>query len=231
MNRRELFRRLLQGSAATALLSLAGCQFFKPPQMEIVDTDYLTGFDTDSFFLSPLFFERPPRRIVTLWAVGGATSDQLQAQFAEQLTNQFRQSRIAEMVLDKRMSGCHCDLNAILHGTFNEYDMLEVTTDYQADSLMLTRVNAFDAVWPMSMSATAVLIDRNDAIVTVAADGHWNLRVPELGRAYQSYNKHFSSDLNQRLVEANLRSPLQFQSFVAWQIASVVAEHKQQYCG
>ncbi len=148
----------------------------------------------------------------------------MQAQFADQLAAQFRAGRLFETIVDPALGNCQCDLDTVLHGRFNEYRLLDLTDRYQADALLVTRLNRLQAVAPMEVAATCALIDRAEAVVLAAADGHWNTADPVTNRSWCSWLTHHCIGVSPETVAVYQASPRHFLSFVAWQIARRMAE-------
>jgi len=147
---------------------------------------------------------------------------ELQAQFVEQLASSMREAQLFEVVTDHRLHGCNCDLDAILHGYFNERHLLKLTEQYNCDALMLTRVNQFDYNWPMKTAVTCVMIDRAEAIVLMAVDGFWDVGSPALARSFSSFVLDQNQMVPKEFLAVNQQSPRQFQRFIAWQIARLL---------
>jgi hypothetical protein len=185
----------------------------------------LEGYDNFSFFLAPQFAQRRPRRIFVIFENGGTVAVNFQRRFAEQIANQFREQRIAEMVMDPQNTGCTCDLETIIQGRFNEYSLLEWTDRYHCDALLVTRVNSLRTYWPLDMSATMAVIDRGEAIVLAAADGHWTAGRADVRRSYESYLRNYRGEVPPESWDVQLRSPSNFESFVAWQMAYAITRN------
>lgn len=205
-----------------AVPQLGGCAWHCPPPTECRDITYLTAPEGFSYFVDPLFQQRPPRRVLLAATSCQRQPFELQAQFVEQLASSIREAQLFEVVTDHRLHGCHCDLDAILHGYFNERHLLDVTGKYNCDALLLTRVNQFDYNWPMKTSVTCALIDRAEAVVVLAVDGMWDVGSPELARSYSSYVLDQNQMVPSEFLAVTRQSPRQLQRFVAWQIARLM---------
>lgn len=205
-----------------ALPGIGGCAWYCPPSKECRDITYLTSPEGFSYFFDPLFQERPPRRVLLAATSCQRQPYELQSQFVEQLASSLREAQLFEVVTDHRLHGCNCDLDAILHGYFNERHLLKLTEQYNCDALMLTRVNQFDFNWPMKTAITCVLIDRAEAIVLMAVDGFWDVGSPDLARSFSSFVLDQNQMVPKEFLAVNQQSPRQLQRFIAWQIARLM---------
>ena len=219
--RREFFKSALMmmmlGSSG-----LTGCGWFRRKDATNRDLSYLSAPDGFSYFVSPHYCNARPRRVLLLAPNCVVQPLELQRQFIEVLANQLRQAQLFEVLVDHKQDGCNCDLDAILHGQFNERHLLDLTAKYNADAIMLARVNRFDTNSPMQMSVTCVLIDRAESIVLFAADGTWDTSEPELAAAYRSFSKDQSQKFSQAFDNITLQSPRQLQRYISWQIARLL---------
>jgi hypothetical protein len=205
-----------------ALPGFGGCAWYCPPSTECRDITYLKSPEGFSYFFDPLFQERPPRRVLLAATSCQRQPYELQAQFVEQLASSMREAQLFEVVTDHRLHGCNCDLDAILHGYFNERHLLKLTEQYNCDALMLTRVNQFDYNWPMKTAVTCVMIDRAEAIVLMAVDGFWDVGSPDLARSFSSFVLDQNQMVPKEFLAVTQQSPRQFQRFIAWQIARLL---------
>jgi len=205
-----------------ALPGFGGCAWYCPPSTECRDITYLKSPEGFSYFFDPLFQERPPCRVLLAATSCQRQPYELQAQFVEQLASSMREAQLFEVVTDHRLHGCNCDLDAILHGYFNERHLLKLTEQYNCDALMLTRVNQFDYNWPMKTAVTCVMIDRAEAIVLMAVDGFWDVGSPDLARSFSSFVLDQNQMVPKEFLAVNQQSPRQFQRFIAWQIARLL---------
>ena len=201
---------------------LTGCGWIRRKDATIRDLTYLSAPDGFSYFVSPHYCIARPRRVLLLAPNCVVQPLELQRQFIDVLANQLRQAQLFEVLVDPKQDGCNCDLDAILHGQFNERHLLDLTAKYNADGLMLARVNHFNTNHPMQMSVTCVLIDRAEAIVLFAVDGSWDTSEPELAAAYRSFSKDQSKKVSQAFDNITLQSPRQLQRYVSWQIARLL---------
>lgn len=217
-------REWLAWSAGLSLVwpQLSGCAWHGPSQTECRDISYLTSPEGFSYFFHPLYLQRLPRRVLLTATSCQRQPFELQSQFVEQLASSLREGQLFEVVTDHRLHGCNCDLDAILHGYFNERHLLTLTGQYNCDALMLTRVNQFDANWPMKTSVTVVMIDRAEAIVLLAVDGIWDVGSPDLARSYTSFVLDQNQLVPREFLAVTQQSPRQLQRFVAWQIARLL---------
>lgn len=199
-----------------------GCAWNCPPPTECRDVTYLKSPEGFSYFFDPLFLQRRPRRVLLAATSCQRQPFELQSQFVEQLASSLREAQLFEVVTDHRLHGCNCDLDAILHGYFNERHLLALTEQYNCEALMLTRVNQFDFNWPMKTAVTVVLIDRAEAVVHMAVDGIWDVGSPDLARAYTSFVLDQNQLVPREFLPVNQQSPRQLQRFVAWQISRLL---------
>jgi hypothetical protein len=220
LTRREWFA--WSAGLAWAWPQLSGCAWYCPPPGECRDLSYLTAPEGFSYYFDPLYLERPPRRVLLAAASCQRQPFELQSQFVEQLASSLREAQVFEVVTDHRLHGCNCDLDAVLHGYFNERHLLGLTEQYNCDALMLARVNQFDFNWPMKTAVTVVLIDRAEAIVLLAVDGIWDVGSPDLARSYTSFVQDQNQLVPREFLQVNQQSPRQLQRFVAWQIARLL---------
>lgn len=217
-------REWLAWSAGLSLVwpQLSGCAWYCPPQTECRDISYLTSPEGFSYFFHPLYLQRLPRRVLLTATSCQRQPFELQSQFVEQLASSLREGQLFEVVTDHRLHGCNCDLDAILHGYFNERHLLTLTGQYNCDALMLTRVNQFESNWPMKTAVTVVMIDRAEAIVLLAVDGIWDVGSPDLARSYTSFVLDQNQLVPKEFLAVTQQSPRQLQRFVAWQIARLL---------
>ena len=205
-----------------ALPGIGGCAWYCPPSTECRDMTYLTSPEGFSYFFDPLFQQRPPRRVLLSATSCQRQPYELQTQFVEQLASSLREAQLFEVVTDHRLHGCNCDLDAILHGYFNERHLLKLTEKYNCDALMLTRVNQFDYNWPMKTAITCVMIDRSEAIVLMAVDGFWDVGSPDVARSFASFVLDQNQMVPKEFLSVTQQSPRQLQRFIAWQIARLL---------
>jgi|GEM_PF-3410748 hypothetical protein len=201
---------------------LQGCAWNCPPPTECRDVSYLTSPEGFSYFIDPLYLQRRPRRVLLAATSCQRQPFELQSQFVEQLASSLREAQLFEVITDHRLHGCNCDLDAVLHGYFNERHLLSLTEQYNCEALMLTRVNQFDFNWPMKTAVTVVLIDRAEAVVLVAVDGLWDIGSPDLARSYTSFVLDQNQLVPKEFLQVNQQSPRQLQRFVAWQISRLL---------
>lgn len=220
MDRRQV---LGLGIAAAATTLTGGCWIGRPFTVAEPPA-FLDDRDSFSFFAAPAYASRPPRRVLILPAQTTVQPLAIQAQFAEQLAAQFRAGRLFETIYDPALGNCQCNLDTVLHGRFSEYRLLELTDRYQADALLVTRLNRINAVAPMEAAATCALIDRAEAVVLAAADGHWNTADPVTHRSWCSWLTHHCIGVAPETIAVYQASPRHFLSFIAWQIARRMAE-------
>lgn len=242
----RVFRHRAMGVVCTGLLGLlvAGCHSpfagfrdpctggfvwpaipvdwpWKKPQ-PLPDTDYLQACSQLSYFVSDRFWQRPPQRVVIICPEGANIPSQLRKATVENVAAQLRQERLFEVIVDNEDHRCRCDWEAIRNGRFDEYRLLELTDKFQCDAVMIIGIHQFDANWPMNAAVTCALIDREEAVVLMAADGQWDLRDTQRQRIYESYLKKFAA-IEPQWLAIQQQSPQQFQRYMGWQFAQIMA--------
>lgn len=211
--------RVRMGLAVLLLLASAGgCQWLQRGK-PVALPSFVKAPDSFSFFAAPDYAARPPRRVLVLPADAQLQPVAVQRQFAEQLAVQLRAAQLFEVVTAPVPANCRCDMDSILRGQFDEYRLLELTRQYNADALMFTRVNGIRAYSPIELSVTVALVDRNEAIVLASADGNWSQQDPQTAESWRSWLQYHSGGIAPETLGAYQDSPAQFQSFVGWQIA------------
>lgn len=215
------------GRVPLGVIGLAsGCAWNCPPPVDCRDLSYLSAPNGFSYFFSPLWTERIPQRVLLATTHCLVQPLELQQQFVDQLSQALREAQLFEVVSDHQMHGCRCDLDAILHGQFEERHLLELTGRYNCDALLLARVNQFDFNWPMKTAVTLVMLDRAEAVALMGLDGAWDLGSPDLARFYTAFVADQNQLVPHQFQGVHRQSPRQFQRFVAWQIARLMLTHR-----
>jgi hypothetical protein len=180
-----------------------------------------------SYFVSPILKLQPPRRLVLVCSQPLAGSYGEQQKFANALASEIRLAGVCEVIVPEGDLKCHCDIDTIMSGRFDEYEISSIAARYSADSVMFVRVNQLRAFQPMAASVTTVMVDANESVATMATDGVWQLNDPEIGRSYLSFVKSRTGNINPDVLDLQLQSPSYLVSYVAWQITSVMQQEFQ----
>lgn len=218
--RREFLRWAATAGMATAL---PGCWLVRPAEPPPVPA-HLVNPGRFSFFSSPAYSAAPPRRVLLLPVQATVRPVTVQQDFASQFAAQLRAGQLFEVLLDPALGSCSCDIDTILRGRFSEYRLLEITDRYHADALLVTRVNQMQGVAPIEAAVTCALIDRNEAVVLAAADGHWSTADQATSAAWHSWLDSQCLGAPPGTIAVWRQSPRHFQSFIAWQITRRLAE-------
>ena len=118
-------------------------------------------------------------------------------------------------------SGCRTDV--VKSGRYDEQLLVRLHSQHQADGVIFSRLNRFNAYPPMSADVIAHLVDTRDAAVVASIDGSWNLGDAGDTRRYQAFID--SGQLLGRGLEAEGRavaelSPAMLAKFIASEIAA-----------
>lgn len=214
--------------AASALLS--GCQrtacfpFLKRPEQVVYspihrdDCQLLGGQKLREYW---------PRRVALIESgQNKGHYDQNQIMIAE-LATQFRDRQFFDVVspCDQRLFG-HPD--NLVHGKFEEREVVGIARQYNADTLALVRVNELRSHQPLRTSVTVAFINAAQTIVTGSVTGVWDLAKLETAAAFEEFvfgaSHGVSNSINsQEAVQIQLQSPRNLMRFVAADIAQALA--------
>lgn len=202
--------------ACVASLAITGCRVGTPlvsteaaPEVSTVDlgSDYLKS--------------HPPGRVVLLHSGSLLPSEDFKRQLAQSLGMHVRNFQTFELVIPQRL-GCQTSLDEILRGTYRENELISIARSYNADAVLLYRVNHFQFYEPMQTSVSAALVDMNESVVTFAVDQSWNAAAQPTCHQFESFVLSHAPTESESHHQLQLQSPASFASFVGYQIASLL---------
>lgn len=122
----------------------------------------------------------------------------------QELRVQFQEQDLQEVVVPENDAvGLHFD--QIVQGKVNELEIVRVSQAYNADTIGLVRVNSFETLPAMRMSAAVAFIDCNETVVFCSVDETWDLSDPETRSQWDQF-------LSRRRLGDSLEPTVQNQS-------------------
>ncbi len=207
------------------VLNVTGCHFLNPcePIPDIVVPRLVNSFRWGA---SPNFQQFPPRKIVVLNSQPGRSSSELPHQFAENLSAEFKAKGLFDVVVPHTME-CNTTIDEIAQGRFDERELVEIATFYNADAILIFRINEFKYYPPMQANITVGILDAREAVLGFAADGFWDLSEPETYQNFSDYLNYRRGGQDASHLRVQQQSPSSFSSYVAMQIAEAVAQSRR----
>lgn len=199
-----------------AAIMLGGC-LHKKPVLEQIANNYTV------FHEMPVE-RRPVRRVVILPVENRSNArDSTLLEFQRQLAAKIRDQGAFEVVEipDHALPACQPDW--IKHGTFPERLLVDLYHNYNADGVIFVSINRFQPYTPMSIAATAHLVDTDESVVLSTIDGNWSMDHPSI---QQKVKQHRQQTGDQTSLNLLMNSPRFMMSFVAQEIATELAERQ-----
>lgn len=210
---------LLLGS----LLALAfGCHHMDLPwrkECESLNHEFVKY----SVFVSPILAEHPPHRVLIIPSGINHRDHEARDLLIQNLASEIRLEGLFEVVTNAGGS-CDTPVDAILRGQFDEAEFSRLARQFNVDSIMLVQLNQLDTQWPTSLQASIVMIDVYDSIVSFAVDGNWSTADPAVAKSYALFLKRRRPELEEYLLQPQLRAPSNLNSYAAWQVASALRQ-------
>lgn len=140
----------------------------------------------------------------------------------EALTSQIRNSGRFEIVDASQITDFVCPVEAVVSGTIPEQILIDAYYQYDADAVIVVRVNEYLAYQPMSIGLTLHLIDTREGISRFSVDEYWSMKDPGTAHAFHLYVEGIVGDPVKQ--NALLGSPTVFANFVASRLFDVHPE-------
>lgn len=155
-----------------------------------------------------------PRRIVIVMTENRQDRLQEQDRFAQSLAVQLRANHQFEVVIGRE----RVCLNKLpmRRGKFDEHDVLAVSREYNADTVLYCDLHHVAAYAPMRLQASMLLVNAGEAISLVSRTSTFDLsNVATL----QQYANFAYQQCAESVANAHLYSPTQFIDFAAGEFA------------
>ncbi len=202
----------------TVLMLVTGCYSFHG-QVECNTEPFLLENFRVSFH--PEFPQRVPRRVLLLNS-GFATNDNETIDlFAKSLADKLKGEGLFEVMTPAVQ--CHTTIDEILAGRFNEAEIIGLARQYNADGIMLFRINSFKFHSPMAVNASVGLVDPDETIVMFAADGVWDLTDESTSQNYTAYIRSQMRDEHSSMYNVHRNSPRTLFGYVSSQVAKALS--------
>ncbi len=204
--------------AIFAVLAILGCHhgLHSYSDAELDGAEFLESFRYSG---SALLESNPPGKVVIVKADRMGKYDEATGQFASAIADAMKAQTKFEVVVSTDYS-CAKTFDEIVQGKFLEPELVKTALQYNADAVMLVRVNHWDTHHPMTISISVAMIDANEAVVIFAADGVWDLN----DRAtMKNFRKRLcSQSVDPVSLKIRMRSPIRFLSYVAQQVTDAM---------
>ncbi len=204
---------------AAGILLQSGCQFTHSllPRRQTVPVVPTIHQPTYSTFVSPLAPSTRPNRIVLVEAGPSPGSYGESQKLISELAVQIRSAGLFEVVAPTNWQP-KSQMDTILQGRFNEYEIAALSRQHNADAIAFVRVNELQGFAPMRTSITLAIVDSYETVLLYAIDGTWDTSNAATLREFGEHiaaNGHTIPGPNQ----VQLQSPKALLGFASSQIA------------
>lgn len=176
--------------------------------------------------VDPFFHQYPPQRVVLFCSNEVQFGRTKTRQVVETIAEEIRSAGLFEIYAPQTLDQL-CDIDEILHGRFDEAELLRLAQTYSADSVMFVRINEASLFNPMSASLTMAIVDVDEALLTFSMDGRWATQDQTTRMFFDEYLQLRINDAMDAPAEVLHHSPDAFIRFVANQVALVLKPNCQ----
>ena len=164
-----------------------------------------------------------PQRVVVISNRRAVQPQLIESNLKQSLASELSALQLFEVITPPG-ADCMTSLDELLHGQFNEAEMIEIARRYNSDAILLYRIDQFNAYGNMGIDASIALLDVNEMVLIFAADGRWTLDDPDTLQNYRNFlclHRGIQRDIG---IDVKESSPREFLSYVASQIAQSVRQ-------
>jgi hypothetical protein len=201
------------------LTGSVGCRFFgsqpEPSQPAMVEHQV---HKPTNVLVSRHFSRFKPRRIVIVSPTSHSSVLPEQQEFSRALADSLSRAGFSHAVIAYPRK---CDFDSVHRGKINMQQLVDLSNEYSADSILYSNITSFSPYSPLHASASLTLVDASESVVLMAIDGNWDLRRPEVRDSYQNF---LASQGGYRDFEASTRyqSPTEFLRFITDDLAEFI---------
>ena len=172
------------------------------------------------YFVNPQVATGRPNRVVMVASGRSNGSYRTHQKVINELAAQIRARSLFEVVAppDRYLQG-HSD--NILEGKFEETDIAAITREFNADTLLLIRVNEFRPAPPMRASLSIAILSGSESVVAFGLDGVWDLASLGTKNSFEQFLQGASWETRSE-ASLRLQSPNLFFRFIGSQVADSI---------
>jgi hypothetical protein len=170
-------------------------------------------------FVSAHYSQLRPHRVAIVTPANRMQEFHEQDQFAEALAFSLRQHGVFETVVGSRVP---CNLNAIQSGRYDEQQLVNLASQYNADAILYCDVTSFSAYDPLTASVAISIIDARESVVLFCSDGTWNLRDTATSNGFRNFLQRGGADYS---IDSRLESPSEFVGYIADSTADFISKY------
>ena len=211
---------------AFTMLAISGCgklslRCLLPslPKHNSIPAEHVNITNQQSF-VNPQVFGSRPNRVVMVASGRSNGSYRTHQKIITELAAQIRGQDQFEIVAprDRYLQG-HSD--NILEGKFEEAELVRIAREFNADAVLLIKVNEFRPSPPMRANLSIAILDANESVVAFGMSGVWDLANMNTKQAFEQFLYNTSSG---SANEGNLylQSPNQLFRFIGSQVADSI---------
>ncbi len=109
----------------------------------------------------------------------------------------------------------------ILEGKFEEAELASLAREFNADAVLLIKVNEFRPTPPMRASLSIAILDAGESVVAFGLNGVWDLANLDTKRSFEQFLKGTSKGTGNE-NDLRLQSPNQLFRFIGSQVADSI---------